>query len=96
MQRRSRAEWEGIVAEHIRLGGTLKRDAALLGVHPVTLQQWTKRLAPRSGGESGAPGRFVPVVGAPSGRVTVRVRDVVVEFESAPSVAWLVELAARC
>jgi DNA-binding transcriptional regulator YdaS (Cro superfamily) len=92
MTRRSKAEWEQIVAEHVRLGGTLKKDAALLGVHPVTLQQWTKRLSSAAVRGNGAPARFVPVAGAPSGRVTVRYRDVVVEFESAPLVAWVAEL----
>lgn len=96
MTRRSKAEWEQIVAEHVRLGGTLKKDAALLGVHPVTLQQWTKRLGSAAVRGSSPPARFVPVVGGPSGRVTVRYRDLVVEFDSAPSVAWLMELASRC
>lgn len=94
--RRSRAEWESIVAEHLRLGGTLKRDAALLGVHPVTLQQWTKRLQ----GDAGAGGRlprFVDVRGsdAPTG-LRVRCGSVSLEFETLPPAAWMAELLGRC
>jgi hypothetical protein len=58
MTRRSTAEWEQIVAEHVRLGGTMKKDAALLGVHPVTLQQWTKRLSSAAVRGNGAPARL--------------------------------------
>jgi hypothetical protein len=32
MTRRSKAEWEQIVAEHVRLGGTLEQPAAVLRV----------------------------------------------------------------
>jgi hypothetical protein len=84
------------VAEHLRLGGTLKREAAELGVHPVSLQLWTNRLCAASAAEESAGAHFVPVVGRGQVRLTVWFRDVVPEFEGLPSSAWLAELLARC